>query len=31
MELDAKLRSAAENYNNADYMAGKSIDNECRT
>ena len=31
MELDAKLRSAKENYNNADYMAGKSLDNECRT
>ena len=28
-ELDEKLKSAAGNYANADYMAGKSIDNEC--
>lgn len=28
-ELDEKLKSAASNYANADYMAGKSIDNEC--
>lgn len=28
-ELEEKLRSAADNYGNADYMAGKSVDNEC--
>lgn len=31
IEFEEKLKAAADNYANVDYMAGKVIDYECRT